>query len=143
MLIGEEGQEETAIKERSIILNFNKQSREGKEEHFFYLKHNKHLLQKLGRSILNKIIVADTKELTQKREQLMSKFISNDITEDRVRDSIGNLLLGFSMILEIYKDLGVHFEKATNVKVTDIIKALNENLFREVLTNQGLLNQLR
>lgn len=133
VLIGEEGQEETAIKERSIILNFNKQSREGKEEHFFYLKHNQHLLQKLGRSILNKIIVADTKELKQKREQLMSKFISNDITEDRVRDSIGNLLLGFSMILEIYKDLGVHFEKATNVKVTDIIKALNENLFREVL----------
>ncbi len=133
VLIGEEGQEETAIKERSIILNFNKQSRENREKHFFYLKHNPGLLQRFGRSILNKIMVSDSRELTGKRQELMGKFIADEITEDRVRDSIGNLLLGFSLILGVYKDLGVHFEKTTNVKVTDVIKALNENLFREVL----------
>lgn len=133
VLIGEEGQEETAIKERSVILNFNKQSRQNKEKHFFYLKYNKRLLQKLGRSVLNKVLTSDVNDLVEKREKLMSKYISNDITEDRVRDSIGNLLLGFSVILGIYKDLGVDFEASTGVKSLEIMKSININLFKEVL----------
>lgn len=133
VLIGEEGQEETAIKERSVILNFNKQSRIGKEKHFNFLKGHKRLVQKLGRSILNNILKADIDILIGRRLDLLENFLSEDITEDRVKENIGNMLLGFDLILDIFRDLGLNFEKETEIKVTDVIESINKNVFREVL----------
>src|SRR5699024_10560344 len=104
VLVGEEGQEETAIKERSIILNFNKQGREGKEESFYFLKHNPSLINKLGRTILNRVIRMDMELMLERKKELMSRFINENITEDRVRESIGNILLGFTIIADLYKE---------------------------------------
>lgn len=133
VLIGEEGQEETAIKERSVILNFNKQSRIGKEEHFKFLKSHPGLIQKLGRSILNNILKADVDILVERRLDLLDNFLSENITEDRVKENIGNMLLGFDLILDVYRNLGINFEKETEIKVQNIIESINKNLFREVL----------
>lgn len=133
VLIGEEGQEETAIKERSVILNFNKRSRIGKEEHFLFLKNHPRLLKKLGRSILNKIIQTDVDKLIERRADLLDRFLSKDITEDRVQENIGNMLLGFDLILDVFRDLGLDFENSTDTKVLDVINSINKNLFREVL----------
>lgn len=133
VLIGEEGQEETAIKERSIILNFNKQGRKGKEESFYFLKYNSNLLNKLGRTILNRIMKANIDELIERRRQLMEKFISENITEDRVREAVGNILLGFTIIADLYKEYEIHFEEVAGVKIVDVIDAINSNTFTEVL----------
>lgn len=133
VLVGEEGQEETAIKERSIILNFNKQGREGKEESFYFLKHNPYLLNKLGRTILNRIVKIDVNLMLERKNKLMNKFISEKITEDRVREAVGNILLGFTMITDLYKEYNLNFEKTTGMKIMDIIRAINSNTFTEVL----------
>ncbi|OLS02243.1 phage NrS-1 polymerase family protein [Tissierella creatinophila] len=133
VLIGEEGQEETAIKERSVILNFNKRSRIGKEEHFKFLKGHPGLLKKLGRSILSKIIKADVDKLIERRTDLLDGYLSKDITEDRVQENIGNMLLGFDLVIDVFRDLGLNFEKLTDTKILDVISSINKNLFREVL----------
>ena len=133
VLIGEEGQEETAIKERSIILNFNKKGREGKEESFMYLKNNPQLMQKLGRSILNLILKVDKDKMVSKRNELMENFISKQVTENRVRESVGNLLLGLNYIIGVYKELDLNFEKEVGMKTIDIVNSINKNIFIEVL----------
>ena len=133
VLVGEEGQEETAIKERSVILNFNKEGRKGKEKSFYFLKNNPYLLRKLGRTILNRVIKMDIDFMLERRNELISKFVSNNITEDRVVESVGNILLGFSIVADLYKEYELHFEQVTGVKVVDIIQAINDNTFTEVL----------
>lgn len=133
ILVGEEGQEETAIKERSIILNFNKEARQGRAENFYHLKENSKILNKLGYSFLEYILKADTKALVNTRTKLMDKHIDPKITEDRVRESVGNMLLGLYIITQVYKGQGLDFEKAVGLKTREIIEALNDNIFIEVL----------
>src|SRR5699024_9132012 len=112
---------------------FNKQGREGKEESFYFLKHNPGLLNKLGRTILNRIMKMDMDLMLERKKELMSRFINENITEDRVRESIGNILLGFTIIADLYKEYNLNFEKTTGIKIVDIIDAINSNTFTEVL----------
>lgn len=133
VLVGEEGQDETAIKERSIILNFSKEGRKGKENSFEFLTKNTQLIQKLGRTILNRILKLDIENLLLKREKFMEELIEERITEDRVKNSVANLLLGLSIIEDLYSEFNLNFEKTAKIKKDDLIKAMNENVYIEIL----------
>lgn len=133
VLVGEEGQDETAIKERSIILNFSKEGRKGKKNSFDFLIKNTQLIQKLGRTILNRILKIDIENLLLKREKFMEELIEEKITEDRVKNSVANLLLGLSIIEDLYSEFNLNFEETVKIKKDDLVKAMNENVYIEIL----------
>lgn len=137
VLIGEEGQEETAIKERSVIINFNKKAREGKEDSFLFLKDNPDLISKLGRSVLGKVLNLSEDKVIERRNKMMEKFIVKNITENRVKESVSNLVLGLSIITEIYKDLDLNFEEETDLEIVNIINCINKNIYVEVLDSSN------
>lgn len=137
VLIGEEGQEETAIKERSVIINFNKKAREGKEDSFLFLKDNPDLISKLGRSVLGNVLNLSEDKVIERRNKMMEKFIVKNITENRVKESVSNLVLGLSIITEIYKDLDLNFEEETDLEIVNIINCINKNIYVEVLDSSN------
>lgn len=134
ILVGEEGQEETATRERSMIVNFSKlESRKAdRRENFIELSKIKNLLSKLGRSVLNEIIQSETSQLIAMRNEIIKRNLAT-LKDDRVNDTVINAILGIFILGKVYKKLGVDFEASTKVKVADIVQAINNNTFIEVL----------
>lgn len=134
IIIGEEGQEETAVKERSMIINFSKlESRIPERTNAFKeLRNKQDLLRKFGRSILNLAIKKPGHELAKIRQGLEDRGLAT-IEDDRTKDTVLNAILGIGLIIELFNESGLDFEANTGVKLKDICTALNQNCFNEVL----------
>lgn len=137
VMLGEEGQEETAILERSIIVQMSKREsrREKRTEVFKHLKEHKHLIQKLGRSVLNEVMKLSYSELKTaltKCDKLLS-----DIDEDRVRNNLRAPILGLGLLKSVFNNLSLNFNEETNVNELDLVNALKTNIYNEVLGYEG------
>lgn len=139
VIAGEEGIEETAIKERSLILNFNKLDIDNplRSQAFQILKENKHLISKLGRSALNLAMKIDSRYIKEKKKCIDEKLISNSIKTPRLRNSISNCILGIFILNEIYKKVGLDFQQVTEIKLRDIVIAISRVVFEENLDRRS------
>lgn len=138
ILVGEEGQTETAVIERSMIIQLSKSGTLGTHRQAMtVLQENRDLLNKLGRSILNYVIKKDINEIVKTRKNISEKVIES-IKENRVADTVTNALLGIDVIVSVFEQLGLKFSEETNITPEEIYKAVLNNANAEVLDyNEG------
>lgn len=131
--VGEEQVEQTAVIERSIITSFSKMESEkdGRESNYLKIREMNNLMQKLGRSMLNIALQITDEELKETIDQ--SEILTSEIFKGRVKQNVTNTITGISLIVKLYEQLGLNIENETKVKVTDIVNAVNNNVFNENL----------
>lgn len=134
ILIGEEGQEETAVIERSIIIQLSKTESKEHEESFKFLKERKHLISKLGRSILNEIIKIDDVEIKKAMKSLANTDIS--IKESRLKESYFVMTLAYAVLEKVFQHNNINI-KETGFKSNNITSALRNNIDGEMLDECG------
>lgn len=133
ILVGEEGQEETAIKERSIILNFSKAEsyKKDRTDSYFELEQDRELLNRFGRTILNHVLNLDMVDIKSRYISIL-KETNSKISTGRVAENISMVILGNYIIQDIYNSYGLDLEKLTNVSMEDITSSIINSQIEEI-----------
>jgi len=132
ILIGEMPVKETANIERAMQVYFSKMAstREDSTKSFKAIKDNSHLLTRLGRSCVNKVLGDDYFDI--KTLKLIWELKLNVDIPDRVKNTISNLMLGIELLYAISNDHNLNFENVTGYSIENIfdilIESVNENL---------------
>lgn len=144
ILCGEVGISETANIERSLRVIFsskdhNKLSRDCMN----ILKLNKSVLNKLGKSLLKGALEMKEEDIKNIYDAIMDKLIDKSFTNDRVRNSLANCLLGIALLKNVYSELGLDFQKTCEVKISDmkdsIMSAAHEDLLDSCSSSKGVI----
>ncbi len=129
ILIGEAGTSETALEERSIILNFNKLDiTPDHTKSMKFLEDNKELVSKLGRTILNLALKTDKdtlKNLSREYEVIFKEKIS----ADRIRNSACIVSIGYKAITSIFEKYGIDVP----ISLKEMIRNTSNYIFEDML----------
>ncbi|MBV7273742.1 hypothetical protein JMF89_09725 [Clostridiaceae bacterium UIB06] len=138
ILCGEMGITETANIERSlkIFLSTSNLTKDTKKN-FVNLKENSELLSKLGNSLLMGGLKMSEENLKTAYNMFYKKFSGDNIHSERIKESITNALLGLSLLLEVFADLGLNFKEATGYSSKDIETALKTSVVKELLEDNA------
>lgn len=129
VLVGESSTEEKAIKDRTIETTCSLYNRTMQHtDNYFFLKKNDLLLEKLGRSILNKALLLSDDEILDMLEECLHYF--QKTTEFVSRNQLGLAVMLFSIrILKmIAADLNLDFMQITNIDGDEVARALIGNI---------------
>ena len=137
VMSGEEGQDETAIKERSVVVNLSKLGRRNTGEHFDRLKGNKCLISGLGRSILDMLMGIDIEDVVKRRRELSDKYVRGKISEDRVVTSVSSVVMGLDLVKSVYDSQGLDFRNCVGYSFEELINAVIHNALEEVIEEGG------
>lgn len=115
LLTGESSVEEKAFHERTMIVHFAKRyhTKEFKSN-FIYLKKNKNLLKKLGNTLLHKTLNINEQKLIETYNKYLNSLEILDFP-DRIKNNICVCTLGYQMVYEIFKELGIKLKSPINV----------------------------
>jgi hypothetical protein len=136
ILCGESGIEETANIERSLKVvysaaNHNEQRRESLR----LLRKNSKLLNKLGRSLLERGLNMREEKLKELYDSIYDNLSGKDLANDRVRNSITNCMLGIALLKGVFDELQLDFKEATGVSPNDILKSIKNTVVTDLLDN--------
>ena len=144
ILIGEEGIDEPANKERGLELLFSKKDIDNSiyKSSFLTLKNNKNLLRKLGRSMLATALKTDIKTvehyhtyITEMVLDKISKVLPN--TPDRIVGSIINCCMGIVVFNDLLCDLGMDIKAATGYHFEEMEDAIIRAVFENIMDGEG------
>lgn len=110
ILVGEENISETAVVERSMVVNFSKQSREGCTDHFKDLSNCESALNGFGREILNTWLLLSDEELIGVVEEAKEKADINRLKDDRVQETMILANVGILILQKTLSRLGKRLE---------------------------------
>lgn len=129
ILIGEAGTAETALEERSIILNFNKLDIiPERTESMKFLQDNKELISKLGRTVLSLALKTDKdtlKNLFKKYEVIFKE----KITTDRIRNSACIASIGYKALISVFKMNNIDVP----ISLNEMIASTSRYIFEDML----------
>jgi transcriptional regulator len=135
LLMGEDFGEETAATERSLRVNYSKM--ESKEPlrtlSYKFLKSSPDLLNKLGRALLNEALKLTPAKIKELHNNFETNSINENISTDRVRNSIANCMCGLMLIVGVFMRLKVDFEAVTGYKIKELLKAVNRTAVADTL----------
>ncbi|MCB2290414.1 hypothetical protein LGK97_11615 [Clostridium sp. CS001] len=134
ILSGEVGIEETANIGRSLRIifatsYFDEVTKESLEE----LKNKSVLLNKLGRSLLKEALKMDEKRIREIHGAAFEKLISNNIKNDRVKNSISNCILGIALLKSVFDDLDLDMQECTGFSIKDIVSSIERGAYEDLL----------
>ena len=134
ILIGEVGTDETASKERSLLALFSKKNVEVPEykNNFKYLLKNNNILNKLGRSIFNEILKLDKTQIYEEIEAL-EQFIDQNISLNRVKESVNIAFWGLSILEKVFANLGLNMESIIGFNKKELYNAINIATYEDLL----------
>ena len=134
ILSGEVGIEETANVGRSLRVIFaTSYFDEVTKESLEKLKENSNLLNKLGRSLLKEGLKMEEKKVKELQSAAFEKLISNNIKNDRVKNSIANCILGIALLKSVFDDMDLDMQKCTGFSIKDIISSIEKGAYEDLL----------
>jgi len=134
ILSGEVGIEETANVGRSLRVIFaTSYFDEVTKESLEKLKENSNLLNKLGRSLLKEGLKMEEKKVKELQSAAFEKLISNNIKNDRVKNSIANCILGIALLKSVFDDMDLDMEQCTGFSIKDIISSIEKGAYEDLL----------
>lgn len=143
-LVGEEGTEETANKERGLELLFSKKALAGDTHtaNFFALKAHTSELRRLGRSLLSTAmsLTDDVPESwhTDSMDGIMPKIKAKmPGMPDRVATSVGCCMAGIHLLNQTLFDLGTSIESETGVSISTIEDSILTAVYENIMDEQG------
>ncbi|WP_411681291.1 hypothetical protein [Clostridium thailandense] len=138
ILCGEMGITETANIERSLKIFFSTSNlTKDTKKNFLNLKENSELLSKLGNSLLMGGLKMSEENLKATYNMFYKKFSGDKIHSERIKESITNALLGLSLLVEVFADLGLNFKEATGYSSKDIETSLKTSVVKELLEDNA------
>ncbi|MBU3182537.1 hypothetical protein [Clostridium psychrophilum] len=134
ILSGEVGIEETANVGRSLRVifatsYFDEQTKESLEK----LKGNSILLNKLGASLLKEALKMDEDKIKQIHSSIFEKAISNNIKNDRAKNSIANCMIGIALLKRVFNDLDLDMQECTGFTMKEIISSIETGAYEDLL----------
>lgn len=107
ILSGEGGLDETALTERKIQVTFTKQDfTPERTKCINHILNNSQLMVKLGRALIDVGLKVDIEEIKAIHTEFYNE-VKDDISDDRVKKNIANILTGLSMIQAVFDNLKV------------------------------------
>lgn len=136
ILIGEGKEDEAAVNERSLQVDFfKKESKEkSRTDAFIFLKSNKELLRKFGRALLNIALQIEPEKLKHIHQQYVEKVVDKKIEDDRVINSVAVCMCGITLIKKVFKSLNIDIA-TVGYSETEILKSINETVLNDLLDN--------
>ena len=134
ILSGEVGIEETANVGRSLRVIFaTSYFDEVTKESIEKLKDSSSLLNKLGRSLLKEGLKMEEKKVKEIQSAAFEKLISNNIKNDRVKNSIANCILGIALLKSVFDDMDLDMKVCTGFSIKDIILSIEKGAYEDLL----------
>jgi hypothetical protein len=134
ILSGEVGIEETANIGRSLRIIFaTSYFDEVTKESLEKLKDKPVLLNKLGKSLLKEGLKMDEKKIREIHGAAFEKLISNNIKNDRVKNSIANCILGIALLKSVFDDLDLDMQQCTGFSIKDIVSSIERGAYEDLL----------
>lgn len=129
VLVGESSTEEKAIKDRTIETTCSLYNRTKQHtDNYFFLKKNDLLLAKLGRSILNKVLLLSDDELSDMLDECLNYFQKTTEFVSRNQLGLAVMLFGIRILKMIAEDLNLDFTRITNIDGDEVARALIGNI---------------
>ncbi|MCB2294318.1 hypothetical protein LGK95_12435 [Clostridium algoriphilum] len=134
ILSGEVGIEETANVGRSLRVifatsYFDEETKESLEK----LKVNSILLNKLGASLLKEALKMSEEKIKEIHSAIFEKAISNNIKNDRVKNSIANCMIGIALLKRVFNDLDLNMQECTGFTMKEIISSIETGAYEDLL----------
>ncbi|WP_443663714.1 hypothetical protein, partial [Clostridium sp.] len=134
ILSGEVGIEETANVGRSLRVifatsYFDDVTKKSLEK----LKENSILLNKLGVSLLKETLKMKEKKIKEIHSAIFEKAISNNIKNDRVKNSLANCMIGIALLKKVFNDLDLNMEECTGFTMKEIISSIERGAYEDLL----------
>lgn len=134
ILSGEVGIEETANVGRSLRVIFaTSYFDEVTKESLEKLKEKSNLLNKLGRSLLKEGLKMEEKKAKEIQSAAFERLISNNIKNDRVKNSIANCILGIALLKSVFDDMDMDMQECTGFSIKDIIASIERGAYEDLL----------
>ncbi|MBU3160825.1 hypothetical protein KPL37_13850 [Clostridium frigoris] len=134
ILSGEAGIEETANVGRSLRVifatsYFDEETKESLEK----LKENSILLNKLGASLLKEALKMEEDKIKEIHSAIFEKAISNNIKNDRVKNSIANCMIGIALLKRVFNNLDLNMQECTGFTMKEIISSIETGAYEDLL----------
>ncbi|RMC93027.1 hypothetical protein D9O40_18285 [Clostridium autoethanogenum] len=134
ILIGEGKEDETAVNERSLQVYFSKKEslQKIRTDAYFFLKANKELLRKFGRSLLNEALQIEPEKLKHMHQEYVEKLVDKRIQDDRVVNSVAVCMCGIALIKKVFENSNIDIT-TTGYSEYEILKSINETVLNDLL----------
>lgn len=141
IMAGEMQPGHTSAIQRSLIVYFahsktykNPES----EENFKYLKANKDLLNRLGRSLLEEALKIDMEILMERQRMLLNK-IDGSMSSRPVSSAV-NCMLGILLLEDVFSSMCFDFKETTGYTTEELFEAILNTVITDVLDGKKVIN---
>jgi hypothetical protein len=136
ILSGEVGMQETANIERSLKVVFAAANHnEDRRKSMRILKLNSKLLNKLGKSLLKGGLNMSEDKLRKLYNTVYEELSGKELSNERVRNSITNCILGIALLKGVFEELGLDFKESCGVDTEEIADIIKHTVVTDLLDN--------